>query len=77
MASSIAFAHDDKHTPDTEFNQGKELGETVDLDDAVLRAQGHEAALERSFSWVGAIGLAYRCVRQLLVFSMECCLMLA
>lgn len=63
MASSSA--HDEKRTPDTEFNQGKELGQTVDLDDAVLRAQGHEAALERSFSWVGAIGLAYRCVRQL------------
>ena len=75
MASSIA--HDEKRTPDTELNQGKELGETIDLDDAVLRAQGHEAALERSFSWVGAIGLAYRCVVTSIYPSLERCLMLA
>lgn len=31
-----------------------------ELDDAVLRAQGHESALERSFSWLGATGLAVR-----------------
>ncbi|KAJ3466538.1 hypothetical protein MRS44_004102 [Fusarium solani] len=30
-----------------------------DLDNAILRAQGHEAALPRSFSWGGAIGLGY------------------
>ena len=34
--------------------------DTHDLDDAVLRAQGHEAAMPRSFSWLGAIGLGYR-----------------
>lgn len=38
----------------------KETGELVDQDDALLRAQGHAAELERSFSWVGAVGLAFR-----------------
>lgn len=42
------------------------VGETIEiqnlngLDDAILRAQGHEAVLPRSFSWWGAIGLGYR-----------------
>lgn len=31
-----------------------------EIDDAVLRAQGHESALERSFTWLGATGLAVR-----------------
>ncbi|KAL6411911.1 amino acid permease [Ilyonectria robusta] len=41
------------------------VGETIEiqnlngLDDAILRAQGHEAVLPRSFSWWGAIGLGY------------------
>lgn len=40
----------------------KDVGETIDLDEAALRAQGHEVQLERSFSWMGALGLAFRCV---------------
>ena len=32
------------------------------LDDAVLQAQGHQSAIPRSFSWLGAIGLGYRLV---------------
>lgn len=63
MASSIAL--DEKHTPNSTSSQGKDLGEAIDLDDAVLRAQGHVSELERPFSWVGAIGLAYRCVQKL------------
>lgn len=35
-------------------------GELFDLDEAVLRAQGREAQLRRSFSWFGALGLAFR-----------------
>lgn len=31
-----------------------------DIDDAILRAQGHEVALERTFTWLGATGLAVR-----------------
>ena len=34
--------------------------EEVDLDSAVLRAQGHEAALKRSFSPLAALGLGFR-----------------
>lgn len=47
-----------------EYAQGdaKDLGEVIDLDEAVLRAQGHDAELNRSFSWVGALGLAFRFV---------------
>lgn len=36
------------------------LGDSQDLDSAQLRAQGHEAALERSFSPLAAVGLAFR-----------------
>lgn len=39
-----------------------EAGEVVDIDAAVLNAQGHAAELERSFSWLGATGLAFRYV---------------
>lgn len=38
----------------------KDVGEILNLDDSVLRAQGHVSELDRSFSWIGAIGLAYR-----------------
>lgn len=30
-----------------------------DDDDAVLRANGHEAAMPRQFTWVSALGLAF------------------
>lgn len=46
--------------PDDTSGPEKDFGQVLDLDDAVLRAQGREAELKRSFSWVGAIGLAYR-----------------
>ncbi|KAH8130097.1 hypothetical protein ACSS6W_008232 [Trichoderma asperelloides] len=36
-----------------------EAGNSIDQDDALLQAQGHAAELERSFSWVGAVGLAF------------------
>lgn len=39
-----------------------ENGDVIDVDLALLRAQGHEAELERSFSWLGATGLAFRYV---------------
>ncbi|KAH7483045.1 hypothetical protein FOMA001_g7432 [Fusarium oxysporum f. sp. matthiolae] len=35
-------------------------GSIIDADDRRLRAQGHKAELERSFSWLGALALAYR-----------------
>ena len=37
-------------------------GLIIDLDERRLRAQGHASQLDRSFSWLGAIGLAYRFV---------------
>lgn len=37
-------------------------GKYEDLDDRRLRAQGHTSQLGRSFSWLGAVGLAYRSV---------------
>ncbi|KAH7121531.1 amino acid/polyamine transporter I [Dactylonectria macrodidyma] len=36
-----------------------EKGSLVDLDEQRLRAQGHKSELERSFSWLGALSLAY------------------
>ena len=44
----------------TPFQDQKILAKTTDIDDAVLRAQGREAQLKRSFSWIGALGLAFR-----------------
>lgn len=35
-------------------------GELYDTDNDMLRAQGHAAELERSFSWIGVVGLAFR-----------------
>lgn len=40
----------------------KDMGEDFDVDEVILRAQGHTAQLERSFSWMGALGLAFRSV---------------
>ncbi|KAF2798207.1 amino acid transporter [Melanomma pulvis-pyrius CBS 109.77] len=34
-------------------------GSSDDLDDAILRANGHEAVLERQFSWLSAFGLGF------------------
>lgn len=30
-----------------------------DLDDAILRAQGHDAAVERQLNWMVALGMAF------------------
>ena len=38
-------------------------GDSRDLDDDQLRAQGHEVALQRSFSPLAAIGLGFRYFR--------------
>ena len=38
------------------------LTEGEDADNAQLKAQGHEAALERRFSPLAALGLGFRCV---------------
>lgn len=34
-------------------------GKVDEIDDAVLHAQGHEAAMERQFNWISALGLAF------------------
>lgn len=31
----------------------------VDIDDAVLRANGHKPELKRQFSWISALGLGF------------------
>ncbi|KAF9883909.1 hypothetical protein FE257_002652 [Aspergillus nanangensis] len=36
-----------------------EEAENLSLDDAVLKAQGHRPELDRSFSWVGILGVSY------------------
>ena len=36
-----------------------ELGTISDLDDEILRTQGHEAEMPRSFSPIAAVGLAF------------------
>jgi len=30
-----------------------------DLDDVIIRANGHEAAMQRQFKWISALGLAF------------------
>jgi choline transport protein len=32
---------------------------TVDIDDEILRRNGHESVLERQFSWLSALGLGF------------------
>ena len=44
------------------IDKTNETGKVDDLDDALLQAQGHAAELDRSFSWMGAVGLAFRYV---------------
>lgn len=48
------------HTDTRETLAGKDVSDMYDLDNAILSAQGHIAELERSFSWVGAVGIAFR-----------------
>ena len=48
---------------DAKDSKSLELGKHVEnIDDTVLQAQGHVSELDRSFSWIGAIGMAYRYV---------------
>ncbi|KAJ5678945.1 amino acid transporter [Penicillium macrosclerotiorum] len=47
----------------------KGLGEALDFDEAILRAQGHRVQLERSFSWLGALGLAFSIVNSWLTYA--------
>lgn len=35
------------------------LGPPEEADDAILRANGHEAVLERQFKWISALGLGF------------------
>ncbi|KAF9885319.1 hypothetical protein FE257_013036 [Aspergillus nanangensis] len=44
-------------------------GKVIDLDERRLRAQGHEAQLERSFTWLGASALAYSMSNSWLTYS--------
>ncbi|OJJ30922.1 hypothetical protein ASPWEDRAFT_62284 [Aspergillus wentii DTO 134E9] len=57
------------HQPGVFDSDIKDNGDIIDLDAAVLRAQGHEAELERSFSWVGALGLAFSIVNSWLTYA--------
>ncbi|KAF7588341.1 hypothetical protein BBP40_005869 [Aspergillus hancockii] len=59
---------EEKHLPPPP-QDGKDIGQVLDLDDAVLRAQGRVAKLERSFSWIGAIGLAYSIINSWLSYA--------
>ncbi|PYI16615.1 amino acid transporter [Aspergillus violaceofuscus CBS 115571] len=47
----------------------KDLGEVIDIDEAILRAQGCTSELQRSFSWVGALGLAFSIVNSWLTYA--------
>lgn len=66
MASSKP--HSDPEAKADFQSDAKGMGELFDLDEAVLRAQGREAQLGRSFSWFGALGLAFRSVSPLINF---------
>lgn len=48
------------HSGDSKDLALENLSPSEDLDDSNLRAQGHEAALQRSFSPLAAIGLGFR-----------------
>ncbi|CAG8047160.1 unnamed protein product [Penicillium salamii] len=59
---------DPEAKPDLQ-SDAKGMGELFDLDEAVLRAQGREAQLGRSFSWFGALGLAFSIVNSWLTYA--------
>jgi choline transport protein len=55
---------DDNLNPVSSIDEGAiqqlKKGQTPDdVDDAILRLNGHEAVLERRFSWISAFGLAF------------------
>ena len=57
-------AKDVRHEPSSESTSNVDLGSVDDLptstlDDAVLRAQGHEAAMPRMFSFWSSLGLGF------------------
>lgn len=40
--------------------QEGQIEESSNLDDdVILRAQGHDAAMDRQFSWIAALGMAF------------------
>ena len=57
-----SLTHSEEPTFQAGENIADEKAHLEEIDDAILRAQGHEAALERSFTWLGATGLAVRYV---------------
>ncbi|KAL5361180.1 amino acid/polyamine transporter I [Aspergillus floccosus] len=65
----MSLQHPEEGKPDDTNGPGKDFGQVLDLDDAVLRAQGREAELKRSFSWIGAIGLAYSIINSWLSYA--------
>lgn len=54
--------HEYKNEISQDQIEGKGTAGGIDTDEAVLSAQGHKAQLQRSFSWMGALGLAFRFV---------------
>ena len=49
----------DKTTTEGELVSIPSSAANQDVDDAILRANGHEAVLRRQFKWVSALGLAF------------------
>ncbi|PLB49685.1 amino acid transporter [Aspergillus steynii IBT 23096] len=58
---------DDKSLPSPD--SVKHVEEVLNSDDSILRAQGHVSELDRSFSWIGAIGLSYSIVNTWLTYA--------
>ena len=42
-----------------DVSNGSSTAANDDVDDAILRANGHEAVLRRQFKWVSGLGLAF------------------
>lgn len=56
MAKTVINDEDLHQIPSVEEGHTEDLSK---LDDAVLRAQGHDAAMDRQFSWIAALGMAF------------------
>lgn len=42
-----------------DFVRRLSVSSTEDMDDAILKANGHEAVLQRQFKWISALGLGF------------------
>lgn len=64
MMTETASANEEPKRPSSEGHVDQLLNRVDtaaadEVDDAILRANGHDAVLQRQFKWISALGLAF------------------